>query len=194
MYEKMHALLKEYGLKDAEIKLYMFLVGNKELTAYKISKETGIHRSTTYDILERLISKGFANKVEKNQTMFYSPNEMSKIAAGLKDKQTLLLSLIPEIEKVEKEGGQKIRFLEGVESRKHFSYNIFSLARNKKIDYCCMISGTEEATAGTNLLIDALLKEFIKGGIDFDETKGMQGISQKQLQKLARKFGKKIRI
>ena len=39
-----------------------------------------------------------------------------------------------------------------------------------------------------------MLKEFIKGGIDFDETKGMQGISQKQLQKLARKFGKKIRI
>ena len=39
-----------------------------------------------------------------------------------------------------------------------------------------------------------MLKEFIKGGVDFDESKGMQGISQKQLQKLARKFGKKIRI
>jgi signal recognition particle subunit SRP54 len=39
-----------------------------------------------------------------------------------------------------------------------------------------------------------LLKEFIKTGQGVDLSKGLQGISQKQLQKLAKKFGKKIRL
>ena len=163
MNAKIHELLREYGLKDVEIKIYLYLVGNKELTAYRIAKGTNIHRSTTYDILERLISKGFVNKIEKNQILFYSSNEVSKIAAGLKDKETLLLSLIPELEKVEKDE-TKIRFLEGVENRKHFNYNLFSLAKNKKFSFCYMISGTESATTGTNNLMDRLLAEFVKKG------------------------------
>ncbi|MBI2630296.1 signal recognition particle protein [Candidatus Pacearchaeota archaeon] len=39
-----------------------------------------------------------------------------------------------------------------------------------------------------------ILKDFIKSGDSMDLSKGMAGISQKQMQKLARKFGKKVRI
>ena len=65
-------LLKEYGLEDNEIKVYLYLVGKRELTAYNIAKETKIHRSTCYDILDRLISKGFVTQSgEKNKRFYY---------------------------------------------------------------------------------------------------------------------------
>ena len=39
-----------------------------------------------------------------------------------------------------------------------------------------------------------MLKDFVGMGEQVDMTKGLKGISQKQLQKLAKKFGKKMRI
>jgi len=40
----------------------------------------------------------------------------------------------------------------------------------------------------------SLLKDMLKSGQDFDPSKGMQSFSQKQLQKMAKKFGKKMRL
>jgi signal recognition particle subunit SRP54 len=55
-------------------------------------------------------------------------------------------------------------------------------------------SGTSTSDIRALLKQYKILKEFIKTGEDFDASKGIQGFSQKQLQKLAKKFGKKIRI
>jgi len=56
--------------------------------------------------------------------------------------------------------------------------------------------GSGTATSDIRALIKQykLLKDFIKTGEQVDLTKGIGGLSQKQLQKLAKKFGKKIRL
>ena len=74
MEAELSKLLKEYGLNDKEIKIYIYLVGNNQLTAYRIAKETKIHRSTCYDILEKLIQKSFVSKTEEKTKAFYSAN------------------------------------------------------------------------------------------------------------------------
>jgi signal recognition particle subunit SRP54 len=55
-------------------------------------------------------------------------------------------------------------------------------------------SGTNTSDVRALLKQYKMLKEFIKTGDKMDLSKGMGGISQKQLQKLAKKFGKKIRL
>ncbi|MCX6748932.1 MAG: signal recognition particle receptor subunit alpha [Candidatus Pacearchaeota archaeon] len=56
--------------------------------------------------------------------------------------------------------------------------------------------GSGLATSDVRALLKqySLLKDMLKSGQDFDPSKGMQGFSQKQLQKMAKKFGKKMRL
>ena len=55
-------------------------------------------------------------------------------------------------------------------------------------------SGTSTSDVRALLKQYKILKDFIKTGEDVDLSKGVQGFSQKQLQKFAKKFGKKMRI
>ncbi len=152
-------LLKEYGLDENEIKAFLFLVGNKELTAYIIAKETQIHRSTCYDVLERLIMKGFISVINKNNKKYYSANEMSRVISQLKDKETILLSLIPKLQSFEQTQETKIRLLEDAEGQKQFNFDLFTAVKNKQISFCYMIGNTYASTLSSNIFIERLIKE-----------------------------------
>jgi predicted transcriptional regulator len=165
-------MLKDYGLEDNEIKIYLFLVGNKELTAYKIAKETKIHRSTCYDILERLNAKGFVSKINKEKSSFYRANDVSKLLTNLKVKENLLLNLAPKLNELEKQEETKIKYLEGIEGQSQFTLEVFNLAKQRKIKYCYIIGNTYAATIGSNIFIDKLIRELKKSGV-FGEYKGI---------------------
>lgn len=155
-------LLKEYGLEEKETNIYLFLVTNKELTAYKIAKETKIHRSTCYDILERLIVKGFISKIEKGKKTYYSANNLSKVISSLKDKETILTTLIPKLQDIEQNQETKIRILEGIEGQKQFNYNLFNLVINKRIGFCYIIGATYASSLSSNIFIERLARDFRK--------------------------------
>jgi sugar-specific transcriptional regulator TrmB len=184
MEQEIITLLREYGLKEGEIKVYIFLVENKELTAYNIAKETKIHRSTCYDILDRLLYKGFISKIEKKEKSYYSANDLSKVISSLKDKETILLSLIPKLQTLENKQESKIRVLDGIEGQKQFNYNLFSLAKNKKIDYCYIIGNTYSTSLTGNLFIERLIKE----------TKKFRGIEYKGIWDFRFKNDKIVRL
>ena len=62
-------------------------MGNVELTAYAVAKETGIHRSTTYDVLDRLIQKGLVSFIIKEKIKYFQANEPTKISEYLEQKE-----------------------------------------------------------------------------------------------------------
>ncbi len=126
MEDKIKMLLKAYGLDEKEIKIYIKLVQEKELNAYMLAKKVGIHRSTTYHILDRLISKGFISKIEKGNKIYYSALEIDNILLKIKDKESILLSLIPELEKVKENNISNVRVFETIESQKRFGFNLFN--------------------------------------------------------------------
>ena len=66
MKEDIMNTLKEYGLSPKEVDIFLFLVENNGITAYKIANGTKIFKSTCYDVLERLISKGFVKNPAPN--------------------------------------------------------------------------------------------------------------------------------
>src|SRR3989338_412983 len=125
MVDKIASILEEYGLDEKEIKIYASLVEKGELNAYALAKITGIHRSTAYAVIERLSSRGFISKIQKGEKTFYSAIEVSKIISKIKEKESLLLSLIPELEKIKEEGISRARVFESKESQKQFIFNLF---------------------------------------------------------------------
>lgn len=159
MEDNIKKLLKEYGLDENETTIFLLLVRKKELTAYRISKETKVHRSTCYDILERLIAKGFVSKIEKDGTLYYSANEISKVISSIKSKEFILQSLIPKLEVLESGEETKIKFLEGIEGQKQFNYHIFSIAKSRKISFLYIIGNTYASTEGSNIFIERLINE-----------------------------------
>jgi len=146
-------------LQDSEIKIYMHLVANNELTAYKIAKETGIHRSTTYDILERLVIKGFVSKIEREGTAYYAANEISRILTNLKDKENILLSLTPELKKMMSYAEPKVRVLEGAEGQKQAVMELFNGILDGSVKSVNIIGNGPGSTKSLNLFIKRIINE-----------------------------------
>ena len=60
-------MLKEFGLTETEEKVYLSLLKQGTSLASDIIKKTQLHRTTIYDVLERLISKGFVSYIIQNK-------------------------------------------------------------------------------------------------------------------------------
>lgn len=65
--------LKKLGFKEYEAKSYVSLVKQGPVTAYQVSKESGIPRARIYEVLNNLVEKGIVMKEEINDTARYSP-------------------------------------------------------------------------------------------------------------------------
>ena len=91
-------LLEKYGLTDRESDVLINLYGHTDATSFKISKETGIPKTTVYDILESLKTKGLVNSWKKNNIAYYyceSPLQLKKV---LEEKMLLAEQIIPELQ------------------------------------------------------------------------------------------------
>ena len=69
--------LEKYGLNEREAKVLVSLYSNRDATSFKISKETGIPKTTVYDILDSLLNKKLVSSWKKNNVTYYfaeSPN------------------------------------------------------------------------------------------------------------------------
>ncbi len=74
----MTTMLEEFGLTNTEEKVYLAMLKLGSTPASDIIKETQLHRTTVYDVLNRLISKGLVSFIIKNKIRYYSPTNPSK--------------------------------------------------------------------------------------------------------------------
>ena len=94
-----------------------------------------------YAIIERLSSKGFISRIQKGEKTYYSAVEIGQIIAKIKEKEALLLSLIPEFERIREEGISRVRVLESKESQKQFNFNLFNQISKREIKELYLLSG-----------------------------------------------------
>ena len=71
--------LKEAGLTDGEIKVYLALLEIGSSTTGPIVKKSDISRSIIYQILEKLMQKGLVSKIIKEKTNYFQATEPNKI-------------------------------------------------------------------------------------------------------------------
>lgn len=127
---KMYQQLKDSGLTDNEVKVYLALVNNGANLAGRISRLTGLHRRTVYDITEMLIQKGLIGYMLKNNRRIFSATNPNKLLENLQEKEALLLPIVHELKQKldEKKEKEETLFYKGKQALK----NIFEDQLNSK--------------------------------------------------------------
>jgi len=115
------SILESIGLSKNEIKVYLDLTQSGKSGVIDISKRTGIHRSNTYDLLEKLLEKGIVDQSIENDKKFFYPIDPQDLYDYLKQKEKELAKIIPEIEKIQNIPHEKRRVTisEGLNSAKN---------------------------------------------------------------------------
>lgn len=99
-------VLKEIGLTETEIKIYLALLSLGSTSAGRIFSETGIHRKNLYDALNKLINKGLVTYVKENKIKFFQSknpenilNYIEEQKSKIEEKKNKIQELIPELTK-----------------------------------------------------------------------------------------------
>ncbi|MFH1500791.1 MAG: helix-turn-helix domain-containing protein [archaeon] len=93
-------ILREMGMSDTEIKVYLSLLELGSGLAGEITKKSGLNRTNVYDALERLIEKGLVSYVVKaNRRLFQAVNP-ERLTDILKQRQEELADLMPKLQAV----------------------------------------------------------------------------------------------
>jgi len=93
----MYDELKELGLSDNEIKIYIELLKTGTTTANRISKLTGVKRSTTYDNLNLLVNKGLVSSIVKDKVIYFEGIDPKKIMRLMEEKKEKLNKVVKEL-------------------------------------------------------------------------------------------------
>ena len=87
--------LKALGLEEQEINVYLALLELHESNVTKIAERTGLGRVHMYQITNRLIGKGLASYVIKNNVKYFSAAEPINLLKDLQSKQEQLKKIMP---------------------------------------------------------------------------------------------------
>lgn len=92
--------LKDLGFTEYEGKVYMSLINEHPLSAYNVSKDSGVPHSRVYDITRRLIKKGYVTSKGTNPELFspISPEEL--ISRLQRDNSRLTEDLKKQLESI----------------------------------------------------------------------------------------------
>ena len=90
-------ILKELGLTNNEIEVYLTLLKKGSISVNDIAERSGLHRQAVYDTLDRLLEKGFVNFVVKNNKKYFQAINPEKILEYLKEKEDKFRSVLPEL-------------------------------------------------------------------------------------------------
>lgn len=91
-----------------------------EQTVGELVKDTGIHRRNVHDSLDRLIARGFASTITKNNRQYYRITDAKRIAEKLASKSAEIERSIPEILKTKENlKGPEVQFWTGPDAFKY---------------------------------------------------------------------------
>ncbi len=100
-------LLKEIGLTEGEIKVYLALFRLGSTSTGALIKESQVHASKVYPILDRLIEKGLVSFVKEGKKTIYTANPattiisyLDKLQNKLSKQKTSAAQLIEELTKL----------------------------------------------------------------------------------------------
>ncbi len=112
--------LKEIGLEDNEIKVYLSCLSLGSAKVNEISKKSRLIRTTTYGILKSLIEKGLVSTVLKDNVSYFQATSPKQIIEMLDEKKKKIISVLPRLEKMQEtiSSNHKVQLFEGKEGLK----------------------------------------------------------------------------
>jgi sugar-specific transcriptional regulator TrmB len=92
--------LKELGLTDNEVQIYLLLLQKGQLNPTEISKILGLHRGYIYDALERMQEKQVVNSILKNNKKYFQATNPETLVELLRLKLENLQKIVPDLKKI----------------------------------------------------------------------------------------------
>ncbi len=107
--------LKELGLDESEIKVYIGCLSEGGLSVKDIAKKSGIIRTTAYGLLQGLQRKGLVSVIDKDGVLFFRAAPPQELLNILDQKRDRIASILPELQKLQALIPQsaKVEFFEG---------------------------------------------------------------------------------
>lgn len=120
--------LKQIGLHNTEITVYLFLLGEGISTPPKIAGGTHIARTNCYHILEGLKEKGLIQEQTKGKRKVYLARDPQAFLSLLERKKEVAERLLPDLRALytTQKNKPKIRFYEGLEEVKEIYWQTLS--------------------------------------------------------------------
>jgi sugar-specific transcriptional regulator TrmB len=91
--------LRKAGLSDGEIKVYSALLDLGSGSVNRIHEKVGIERRNTYDILNKLIEKGFVSYSVENRKRTFQVSSPKRIIGYLEERKSGIERIKAEVEK-----------------------------------------------------------------------------------------------
>lgn len=142
--DKIFDSLTQLGLEEKESHLYIASLSIGPSTILKLSKVSGVKRTTIYEIINSLEQKGLMRKEIHGFKTLYSAEHPERLENSLDSKKMLLLKILPELEGLYQLKGTEssIKFYSGLSSIKNV-YN--DLLKDLKVnDFYYAISNIME--------------------------------------------------
>lgn len=108
-----YKFLLEIGFTLNEAKVYLTLLQNRYLNGYEISKLSNVSRSLVYDVIDRLVSKGFILKSE-GQINYYCALPYDKVIEKIRNDNINKLNIAKE----------KLKNYSRIENESEYIFNI----------------------------------------------------------------------
>lgn len=112
--------LKNLGLSEKEVLVYLALLQLGSATPYQIAKKSGIKRPTAYVIAEDLVKKGLIVHVPGEEKKSYIAKSPESFFEKQEEKLRAVKKILPELQSYQKKSPQKasIMYFEGLEGLK----------------------------------------------------------------------------
>lgn len=91
-------ILQKLGLSDAEAIVYLTLLETGSTLAGPIIRKTGLHRGTTYQILQRLKEKGLVSSIIKGKKQYFYPANPKRLLDTLNEQRERLQQILPALQ------------------------------------------------------------------------------------------------
>ncbi len=130
------AILKKIGLLDNEIVVYLALLRLGPESVTILHKETGLHRTHIYDLLEKLKEKGLISEYIQSGVKYFKAMPPKRLLAYLDEQKATVETILPELEALSKlkKDDTVVELYKGKEGLKSVLLDV--LHTNK--DYCVM--------------------------------------------------------
>lgn len=154
---EMNKILQQLGLEQPEVQAYLALLDLGESTVTKIAERAGLGRVHSYQILTKLIGKGLASYVIKNNIKYFSAAEPETLLKSLQEKEEGLKKILPELKARQTLTKQdtSVEIYRGTEGLN----TVFKMILHDKQEYY-MLGGGDQAC--NNAEFEVVLKIFLK--------------------------------
>lgn len=113
-------LLKTHGLTDKEIAVFTYLLEYGEQPASVIARKSRLSRSTCYQALDNLMSKGFIGQINRKGLAFFLPNDLSVLLDQIKNQKALEINQIQRLKQSWQQQMTASTSFESAKSRAHY--------------------------------------------------------------------------